>query len=287
MGRAREVARIDRTVPDEVFNNAHAFVHDHGSPLMRALADHALGRADAGLPLNKLLVFQNPDGGWRGLDSDMKGALSTISQTWVGLKWLHWLRSPDSSAVDRTVDFLMRSQRLDGYWDEPDEILKHEPPRWMIPGDCANRLWLTAATYSRLLLLSREADVRFEAALDFLRGGWEGERFPVYNHTHWVSLVVFGLLDRPTRIDREIFNGCLRFLEDALAEDRVDPFDVTEIARDALHVGPPAAQLVESALPRLLTGQAGDGGWTTGYGDRHRPKGTVEAMYVLKLAAAD
>ena len=29
--------------------------------------------------------------------------------------------------------------------------------------------------------------------------------------------------------------------------------------------------------------QADDGGWTTGYGDHHRPSATVEAMYFLEL----
>ena len=276
---------MGHVVREQVLEKAHTFVIDHGSPLMRTLAAHAIGRAGIDEALNELSVFQNPDGGWRGLDSDMEGALSTISQTWVGLKWLHWLRPADTSAVDRTVEFLRQSQQRAGYWDEPDEILEHDPPPWMVPGNHANQVWLTAATCSRLVLHRREADVRFEAALEFLRAGWDGERFPTYTHTHWVSLIVFGLMDTPTAIDREIFDGCLRFLIEALAEDRVDALDVTEIARDALHAGQPAARLFEAAFAKLLANQADDGGWTTGYGDHHRPAATVEAIYLLKLVS--
>ncbi len=220
------------------------------------------------------------------LDSDMEAALSTISQTYVGLKWLYWLRPTDSAPVDRAVEFLRRSQQPDGYWDEPDEILEHSPPPWMAPGDFANQVWLTVAMCSRLVLHSRQGDVRFDEAVEFLRAAWDGSRFPRYNHTHWVSLVVFGLMDDPTAIDREIFEGCAGFLERTLAEGRTDAVDLIETARDALYAGQWGTRLSEAALPKLLASQAGDGGWTTGYGDRHRPVSTVEAIYVLKLAAS-
>ena len=277
---------LANTVADEAMEKARGFVRDNGSPLARALAAHASGETGVDEALSELVAFQNPDGGWRGLDSDMEAPLSTISQTWVGLKWLHWLGAPDAGPVDRTVEFLRRSQHPKGYWDEPEEILEHGPPPWMMPGDHANRVWLTAATCSRLVLHSRQAGVEFVAALDFLRAAWEGERFPRYNHTHWVSLVVFGLMADPSPVDRNIFEGSLRFLENALAEDGVDTLDVIEVSRDALYASRPSARLFEAALPKLLAGQADDGGWTTGYGDQHRALGTAEAVYVLKLAAA-
>lgn len=269
-----------------VLERAHDFVRRNGSPLARALAGHASREVSVDDALGELVALQNPDGGWRGLDSDMEAPLSTISQTWVGLKWLHWLRPPDAAPVDRTVEFLRLSQHSDGYWDEPEEILEHGPPPWMMPGDLANRVWLTAATCSRLTLHSRQSCVRFDAALDFLRAAWDGERFPRYNHTHWVSLVVFGLMKDPTPADRDIFEGSVRFLEDALTEERIDTLDLIEVARDALYAGRPAARLFEVALPKLLAGQDDDGGWRTGYGDRHRPLGTAEAMYVLESVAA-
>ena len=269
-----------------VSKKAHAFVRDNGSPLARVLVGHALGLTAVDDALSELAAFQNPDGGWHGLDSDIETPLSTISQTWVGLKWLHWLGPLETAPVDRTVEFLRRSQHLEGCWDEPEAILEHGPPPWMMPGDYPNQVWLTAATCSRLVLHSRQAGVRFDAALDFLRGAWDGERFPRYNHTHWVSLVVFGLLENPSATDRDIFEGSVRFLEGALEDDRIDNLDVIEVARDALYARRSGERLFRAALPKLLAGQAEDGGWTTGYGDRHRPKATVEAVYVLKLAAA-
>ena len=193
----------------------------------------------------------------------MEAPLSTISQTWVALKWLHWLRPGDAAPVDRTVEFLRLSQHADGYWDEPEEILEHDPPPWMMPGTFANQVWLTAATCSRLTLHSRQSGVRFDAALDFLRAAWDGERFPRYNHTHWVSLVVFGLMKDPTPADRDIFKGSMRFLEDALTEDRLDKLDVIEVVPRRPVRWPARARLFEVALPKLLAGQADDGGWRT------------------------
>ena len=277
---------MDDRVEAEVLEKAHAFVRNYGSRLTRALAGHASGETGVDEALNELVALQNPDGGWRSLDSDMEAPLSTISQTWVGLQWLRWLRPPDAGPVDRTVEFLRLCQHSEGYWDEPEEILEHDPPPWMVPGDFANQVWLTAATCSRLVLHSRQSGVRFDAALDFLRAAWDGERFPRYNHTHWVSLVLFGLMEDPAAVDRDIFAGSVRLLEDALAEDRIDPLEVIDVARDAMYAGRPGARLFRVALPKLLAGQADDGGWTTGYGDQHRPTGTAEAVHVLKLAAA-
>jgi hypothetical protein len=54
-----------------------------------------------------------------------------------------------------------------------------------------------------------------------------------------VSLIVLGRMETPKAIAREIFDGRGRFLKDALAEDKVDALDVTEMASDALYVGWP------------------------------------------------
>ena len=106
---------MDVVVEDEVLERAYAFVRSNGSRLTRALAGHASGRTGIDDSLKDLLLLKNPDGGWRGLDSDMEASLSSISQTYVGLKWLYWLRPTDSAPVDRTVEFLRRSQHPDGY----------------------------------------------------------------------------------------------------------------------------------------------------------------------------
>jgi len=73
-----------------------------------------------------LCRIQNPDGGW-GEDGtsyklDYRGyesAPSTASQTAWALLGLMAAGEVESSAVARGVDYLMRRQGEDGFWDEP------------------------------------------------------------------------------------------------------------------------------------------------------------------------
>ena len=273
---------MKHAVPKDALARGLAFVQRDGSELMKALAAHAAGLASGDDVLTHLRPYQNEDGGWERFDSDMQGAISTISQTWLGLQWLLWSRPTDSDPLDRTIAFLRQSQHADGYWDEPPEILQYEPPPWMVPGNRANQLWLTSAVCCKLSELGRETEVRFGAAIEFLRKGWEIDHFPVYQHTHWMAANLFGRLSEPTDLDQRIARGSAKRLIDDLAAGSGDPLDITSIAYAAFQSG--ASDLFDTAFQRVVTNQAEDGRWTTGYGDKHRPQATVEAMYLLKIA---
>ena len=151
----------------------------------------------------------------------------------------------------------------------------------MVPGNRANQLWLTSAVSCKLVELGRETEVRFEAAIEFLRQGWEEDGFPTYQHTHWMAANLFGRLNDPTDLDRRIFKGSARRLINDLTSGTLDAMDVTSIAYAAFQPG--ARDLFDVAFPRVVASQAEDGGWTTGYGDLHRPQATVEAMHLLKI----
>jgi len=270
---------MKHTVPEEALARGLEYVRRNGTGLMGALAAHAAGVASGDDVLVHLRPYQNHDGGWERFDGDMAGSLSTISQTWLGLQWLLWTRPSDTTPLDRTVEFLRQSQHDDGYWDEPDEILQYDPPPWMVPGRLANQLWLTSAVCCKLLELGREFEVRFDAAVEFLRSGWEEEEgFPVFLHTHWMALYIFRSLKEQNDMDRRIARGCARRLKDDLIGDKVDGTDVTSIAYTALKSG--TRDLFDVAFPIVVGNQAEDGGWTTGYGDVHRPLCTIEAMHL-------
>ena len=274
---------MNYAVPEDALARGHAFVQRNGSELMQALAAHAIGIASGDDVVTHLQTYQNDDGGWERFDSDMQGALSTISQTWLGLQWLLWTKPSDSVPLDRTLEFLRLSQHDEGYWDEPSDILRYDPPPWMLPGNRAHQLWLTSAVCCKLLELGRETEVRFDAAVEFLRRGWEKDHFPVYQHTHWMAANLFSRLSEPTDLDRRIATGSARRLVNDLATGTGDGADMTSIAYSAFQSG--ARELFDIAFPKVVTNQAEDGGWTTGYGDKHRPQATVEAMHLLKIAS--
>ena len=263
---------------------AFEFVERNGFRPTQAMAANAMGLMDADATLAEVVAaYQNDDGGWHRFDSDMPAPLSTVSQTHIGLQLLLWIDPREGHSLNRTVAFLKNAQHSTGAWDEPQEILQYDPPPWMVPGDQANQLWLTSAVCAKLLEHRRQADVRFERALAFLRAGWDGEQFPRYTHTHWMALSLFSRLPEPSGTDRRIAEGCKQILIDRLSHSKIDPIDIGDIAYAALRAGSMASDLYHKAIEKVLSSQADDGGWRTGYGDTHRVWATISAMYLLKM----
>ena len=109
-----------------------------------------------------------------------------------------------------------------------------------------------------MLELGRETEVRFDEAVEFLRSSWEEDRFPVYQHTHWMAANLFGRMSEPTDLDRRIATGSVRRLMSDLTTGTVDAADVTSIAYAAIRSG--ARELFDVAFPMVVTNQAEDGG---------------------------
>jgi hypothetical protein len=264
---------------------AFGFVQENGSELMQELSATAVGQMRSDDMLTRLMKYQNSDGGWWGL-TELKAPISTISSTINGLHWLLMIEERNSSSLDRTVTFLKKTQKRNGCWDEPEEILTYNPKSWMLPGEYANQLWFTSAICRYLSEHGRETDVEFDAAISFLRAGWDGERYPMYPHTHWMSMNVFGRLVNPSETDRQIVEGCKEILIDAIWQNTIGPLMLVEIAHAALKTVPPSLDLFETAFQKILESQADDGGWIIDHGDLgDRVLATTRIMLLLKIVA--
>ncbi len=269
-------------MPGIDIEKAHQFVQACGDPILSALAAYACGKQSADETLMALQAYQRSDGGWTKTDKDFQGDLSVISTTWVALQWLIWLGARNTPALEHTVSFLHNSQRENGCWDEPEEIRIYNPPFWMLPGRYENQLWLTSAVCCKLKELGCENEIDFEKALDFLRLGWDGKRFPVFIHTHWMAMPLLALQNSDSAMDQRIIEGCKTFLTEAIVNGEVDPGDQCAIAYASRLTGDFAKDLYEIALRGVLANQAEDGGMNTRYGEKHRAGFTVEALFLLK-----
>jgi hypothetical protein len=258
------------------------FVQASQDPVLSALASFAAGTMGTAEALDTLRVYQRVDGGWTKTDKDFQGDLSAISTTWVALQWLLWIGAEGSDVLAKTVAFLREAQGPDGSWDEPEAIRQFDPPPWMLPGRYENRLWLTSVVCCKLKELGHEQDVAFDRALDFLRQGWDGARFPEFVHTHWMAMALFAMQNSGSAIDQQIIEGCRYFLYQAIVTGDVDPGDFIAVAYASALAGGAADDLGETALKAVLRGQQEDGGWRTRYDDRHRPGFTVDALFLLK-----
>ena len=236
-------------------------------PHFRVWPDLQLEIAVASEVIEALAVNQRDDGGWTRTDKDFQGDLSIITATFVALQWLNWIGDRDSSVLLNTLDFLRRTQREDGSWDEPEAIVGFNPPFWMLPGRYGNQVWLTSALCCKLMESGLQHEVDFAKAVDFVRRGWNGERFPDYAHTHWMALPLFHLHGSGNGTDEEIVSGCKKMLYDTVEQGKGDPGDVISIAHASHLAGDVAEDLFE-----LVIGQR-DGQSTGGRGLDYRPRG--------------
>lgn len=263
-------------------DKALQFVQASSDPILSALANYAVGKQSAAEALATLQAYQLFDGGWTKTDKDFQGDLSVISTTWVALQWLIWLGGKGNPALERTISFLQKTQNEAGYWDEPEEIRQFNPPFWMLPGNRENQLWLTSAVCCKLKELGCEGEIDFEKALDFLRQGWDGTRFPVFTHTHWMAMPLFTMQNTGSTLDNEIILGCKTFLQKAIETGEADPGDLCAIAYASRLTGNLVNDLYRLAIQGVIQNQMDDGGWNTRYPEKHRPAFTVEALFLLQ-----
>jgi hypothetical protein len=181
-----------------------------------------------------------------------------------------------------TLEYISNSQSEAGYWDEPEEIRHYDPPPWMLPGRYENQLWLTSAVCCKLRELGCEDEVRFDQALDFLRKGWNGQRYPLFHHTNWMVMVLLGMLQTKLDSDSQIITGCKKHLIKAIENDLVDPGDLSAISYASILAGYQAQDLLEISIRKMQENQLEDSGWRTNYDEKHRLGLTVDALFTFK-----
>ena len=150
-------------------DRAVTFVLNSNDPVLTNLARNATGDCSREEAIEALRVNQREDGGWTRTDKDFQGDLSIITATFVALQWLNWVGDRKSAVLLNTLDFLRRTQRDDGCWDEPEGIVNFNPPFWMLPGRYENQVWLTSAICCKLKELGQAHQVDFAKALEFVR----------------------------------------------------------------------------------------------------------------------
>jgi hypothetical protein len=267
---------------DVNIDQAVSFVKKSGDAVLSALASFATGQINTREALNISKQYQLEDGGWTKTDKDFQAELSVISTTWVALQWLLWIDARDSIELQNTLEYVHNSQNQAGYWDEPEEIRHYNPPHWMLPGRYENQLWLTSAICCKLKDLGCEYGDRFGKALDFIRKGWDGQRYPLFHHTNWMVMGLLGMLETKLDLDSQIITGCKKHLLEAIENDLVDPGDLSAIAYASKLAGDQAQDLLEISARNMQENQLEDGGWRTNYGEKHRPGLTVDALFTLK-----
>lgn len=242
---------------------AIAYVQENGDELERARLAGLLGRSRAEPKVARsLLARQNEDGGFPyGL---IQGRPSAITATATAMQWMYNLRLLPSSYVERATAYLLTVQRPDGAWEESPAVLRFDPPALVRPGVPMARTYCTAlaAAWMARLLGSRHDSVT--RAATYLRasrdGGW-----PAEEPAHVTAQVAAALLmvDGPSSAATSAGLDALRRLAPEVwtADRLADSLNSLYLA--GLSADDP---FVAAGLPRLLTLQRPDGGWSSEHG---------------------
>ena len=116
------------------------FVERNGDRIERArVASILWGESPSEDTLAGIAKLQKPDGGF----AYWCPQVSNLCDTAYVLQWFDDLRSHRHEAAVRACRFLLDRQRADGGWDEVEEVRRHAPPEWSIPGRISTRTWLT------------------------------------------------------------------------------------------------------------------------------------------------
>ncbi|MBE0698793.1 MAG: ClbS/DfsB family four-helix bundle protein, partial [Anaerolineaceae bacterium] len=107
------------------------FLHAHGRDIDQALFDCTFGKCSTADAMAVLARYQNPDGGFAGLEVDIKAPQSNPFATELALVAMRWLSIPrDHPLLLRTLGFLETTQLDDGTWRFTPEIYQHELAPW-------------------------------------------------------------------------------------------------------------------------------------------------------------
>ena len=96
---------------------------------------HLIGECDLSCAIEALRRYQNEDGGWaNGLEIEYTGNVSTPMTTAAALGYIYLFNLSETELLTSTLHYLRSTQKDNGSWDDPEEIMRFELPPYMGPG---------------------------------------------------------------------------------------------------------------------------------------------------------
>ena len=269
----------------ETLAQAAAFFQTDGRDIDQArFAYHFNGGSQDAL-LSALARYQNPDGGFFGLEVDIKAPVSNPFATELALTICQQAEVPrDHPLLHATVGYLERTQASDGTWRFAPEVYEHPLAPWfqgwewpnlnpacalagLLKGLGLGSEALHAGVEQAFVQMSRPQDVT------------EGEFYAVRPYATY-------FLPEWQHPQREFYlAGVLWWI---VRQELNHTFDDSDhffaYARDPLtytaRLLPPA--MLSTRLDQLAADQAEDGGWPSPYDAGWRGWTTMQALLVLR-----
>ncbi|MFX1386868.1 MAG: prenyltransferase/squalene oxidase repeat-containing protein [Promethearchaeota archaeon] len=208
--------------------------------------------------------------------------VSNICDTCYILEWFDDLKVHKGVIVDRACKFLLDHQLQDGGWDEVKRVTSYKPPRWMVPGQIENRVWLTAYCAHVLIRFGYAEAEGTYCPTDFLLGNIDSSgRLIGYLRATWLALPMLAFYPGP---DPESYNRAVKVIEDNFSSEWKGGY-IAWLLRCLKDGGLMSDhQLVLQTLSELKKKQKIDGSWDPeeGEGEEQRVNATITALRALK-----
>jgi hypothetical protein len=255
------------------------FVYSKGNEIEKARLDKILWDKPVQKEvLRQLATFQRSDGGFCYWIKE----ISSICDTIYVLFWFDDLKLYHSPIVDDACRFLLKRQQRDGGWDEVEEILKFNPPEWMIPGRIQTRVWLTAYCAHVLICFGYAEAEGTYCPTDFLMANCdENGRLTGYLRATWIALPMLALYPGP---EPESFQKAISVVESNYSPDKEGSY-LTWLLRCLKDAGLSSEHpLVDRCLTDLKQKQRSDGSWQPekGEGKEFSVNATIGALRAFK-----
>ena len=259
------------------------FLETSRYPLGVAWVRHRWHDGPAQDVLDVLARYQQPDGGFSGLEVDITAPVSNAFAGRLAMQVMLSLRDGDASTTARSLgEWYARNQNADGDWHFPSEVYEHNLAPWFAawefpslnPACCVAGL-AHALGIARPEMLARVAILwEDKATLDQARSGDFYPMLPVVEYVAHIDVP-----DRETWLDA-LAEGVTR----GIAANSFG--DAEHALEHAVGGGPDLIVRLErddivKVIDSVLADQSGDGGWPTPYNAAWRPWTTANTLALL------
>lgn len=265
-------------IPEINLDQAILFIDQHGNLQEKARLLYILMEEKPTTSVVRpLLEKQNTDGGFpsRPRGDNPSSVDNTITALWQ-LNELGLLNLP---AAEHALAFLIQSQAKDGSWDENPALPGHDLPPWIVPGELATRLYLTAYAAYWLGRMGHNTHPAFLKAAEHLLGRQDEEgHLPSYLHANWIGDSVFFMAGEHEAAEKGL--AWLAARPFAEWEDSQVAWALDCLGTAGLTAGHP---FIQSGLNELARRQSAEGTWASEDGEAYAVSATVSTLKVFKL----
>ena len=268
----------------DVINKARVFLQKNGRDIDQARFDYHFGE----LPLDSLLKvlgrYQNPDGGFKGLECDINAPQSNPFAVEIALRICLWANTPaESPLLVKTAVYLENTQDPDGGWRFVPEIYQHKLAPWFQGWEWPN-LNPTCPLTGLLLELklgSRAVINRVQQLFELLEKPDDVTKGDFYSVRPYAIYFISETGNPRQGFYRsEMINWFIQQHE-LNTMDNTHFFEYILSPRTYAGEGIPV-DILNTRLDLLLAEQANDGGWPSPYDAQWRPWITVNNLLVLR-----